>query len=220
MDWKTLVTNEAVSNYLVFGAGLLIGLFVHVTRKHVRNPSVVQLEKQKEISLIELNSDAKDKLKVFYKDKQIRDFHLTVFELRNKSEYTISDIHLKLHLKDTREKQKLYEMLIIDPLEDVRQPPPSISCVIEKTGEHYLSINIPYLNDSKNHKDCLTIRIYSPKPILISRLVGGGKGWAAQFFDRVAFDQNLKRIVKESKSLPELILNAGTASLIRRWRYR
>ena len=45
MDWKTLLTNEAVSNYLVFGAGLLVGLLVHVIRKYVRKPSIIRLDR-------------------------------------------------------------------------------------------------------------------------------------------------------------------------------
>ncbi len=220
MDWKTLLTNEAVSNYLVFGAGLLVGLLVHVIRKYVRKPSIIRLEKQKEISLIELNSDAKERLKVTYQDEPIKEFHLTLFELRNKSEKLIENIRLKLYLDEDNGPQKLYEMVIDDPLEDIRQPAPTISCVVEKTGVHYLSIEVPYLNDSRNHNDSILIRIYSPAPIRTSHLIGGGRGWTARFFDRVAFNQKLDRMVSESKSTGELVLNAGVASLIKRWRSR
>jgi len=78
VDWKELLTNEAISNYLVFGAGLLVGLLLHFGRKFVRKPAVVRLEKQKEDSLIKLSSDAKERLKVTYKDEPVNEFHLLI----------------------------------------------------------------------------------------------------------------------------------------------
>ena len=138
--------------------------------------------------------------------------------MRNKSDSTIENVRLKLYLDEEHGKQTLYEMIIDDPLEDVRQPQASIECVTENSGEHYISIKIPYLNDSKNHKDNLSIRIYSPQPITVSRLVGGGKGWMSAFFDRVAFNQKLDRIIRDSNSSIELIISTGLASIIKRWR--
>lgn len=217
MDWKTLLTNEAISNYLVFGAGLLVGLLVHVIRKYVRKPSIIRLEKQKEVSLIELTSDAKERLKITYQEEIVKEFHLTLFELSNKSDRVIEDIQLKLYLDENQGKQQLYEMVIDDPLEDTRQPSPKISCVVEESGTHYLSIEVPFLNDARNHRDALVIRIYSPKPIHISRLVGGGKGWITQFFDRVAFNHRLERIVRESNSFGKLTVDI-TGLISKRYR--
>ena len=218
MDWKTLLTNEAVSNYFVFGAGLFVGVLIHLIRKFIRKSVVITIEKQKEVSLVEVSSDAKDKLKITYQNEPVKDFHLTLFELRNKSDLLIENINLKLYLDEEHGKQKLYEIIIDDPLEDLRQPPPTVECVVEDKGEHYLSIKVPYLNDFKNNKDSLTIKVFSPQPILVSHLVGGGKGWMSKFFDRVAFNKKLDRITRESNSSLDLLANTAIASIMKRWR--
>ena len=218
MDWKNLITNEAISNYFVFGAGLLVGLLIHLFRKFVAKPSIIYVEKQREVTLLKVGHDAKDKLEITYQGEPIKDFHLTLFEIRNKSNALIEDIHLKLYLNDEEGKQKLYEMIIDDPLEDIRQPSPTIQCIVEDSGKHHLAINIPYLNDFKNNKDSLAIRIFSPQPILVSQLVGGGKGWMCKFFDRVSFNQKLERIVRESSSTFDLLANTAITSIMKRWK--
>lgn len=218
MDWTMIVTNEALSNYFVFGAGLLVGVLVHLVRTLVPRPAIVQFEKQREISLIKLSHDAQERLKVTYQDEPIDDFQLTVFELRNKSRRTIEDIKLKLYLDEEGGPQKLYEISIEDPMEDLRVPEPTVACVTEESGEHFLAIRVPYLNNARDHKDILTVKIYSPKPVRVLKLVGGGNGWMTKFFDRVAFNSKLDGIVRESNSTMEFVLNTGIATVLRRWR--
>lgn len=218
MDWKTLLTNEAVSNYLVFGAGLLVGLLLFLARQLNRKPSIIRLEKQQEVSLIEVGRDARDRLKVTYRNEPVQHFHVTIFKLSNKSGTLIEDISLKLYLDEEHGKQKLYEMVIDDPLEDTRKPAPTVECVIEESGQHFLLLKIPYLNDARHNRDSLTIRIFSPEPIIVSRLVGGGKGWMSQFYDRVAFNRRLEQVVGDSNSVSSLVANVLRLSLGRWFR--
>lgn len=195
-----------------------MGLVVHFSRNILRKPSIVTVEKQKEVSLIELSRDAKDRLKVTYQNEPVSDFHLTLLEVRNKSDLPIENILLKIYLSQDRGKQKLYEMVIDDPLEDLRQPPAGIGCVVEDSGAHHLLLSLPWLNDARRDKDGLSIRIFSPEPITVERVVGGGKGWTVRFFDRVAYNKKLESIVRNSTSASDLILNSLNAGLMKKWR--
>jgi len=214
MKYIEILSSDGVSNYVTFIAGLLVATLIALARKYIRKPSVLSLEKLKELSLIELGDDAKERLKVTYRGEPVDCFHLTQFEMRNKSGVTIDNIHLKLYLDKEQGHQKLYEMIISDPLCGVRNPPATIECVIEERGEHYLAIHVPFLNDSKNNKDYLYVQIFSPNPIVVERLVGGGRGWMSSYFDRVEFNRKRDRIIRESSSIADVIANVLASRIV------
>lgn len=203
MDLNSFLTNEAVSNYIVFVAGILIGFLVFVFKELSRTPSIVELEKSKEMVLMEISDDAKSRLSITYEGEIVDSFHQTVFLLRNKTGKTIEDIKLKLYIDNSVRPQKIYEIIIDDPLENLRTPKPEVNCLVENDNRHYLLIIVPYLNDFRNENDVLTVKVYSPEPINVDKLIGGGKGWMSKFLDRVEFNNRIEGIAKESKSSTE-----------------
>ncbi|MCP4112470.1 MAG: hypothetical protein GY749_44245 [Desulfobacteraceae bacterium] len=208
MDWKAFLTDKAISNYIVFIAGLIVGLLVHLFKNIFKKPDLVELEKQKETSLISLSDEARDRLIVTYEDQPVHEFHQTLLEIRNKADKAIEDVELKLYLDTKNAPQKLYEIKLEDPLEELRISKSEVKCVVQETGEHFIRISFPFINSYKRNKDQILLKIYSPKPIKIIRLVGGGKGWNSKFFDRVEYNEKLDRILRNSPSFPELIVKS------------
>jgi len=208
MDWKEFLTDKAISNYIVFLAGLLVGLLGHVIKNLLKKPDLIEVEKQKETSLISLSDEAKDRLNITYDEQPVKEFYLTLFGFRNKADKAIENVELKLYLDTEYGQQKLYEMKFEDPLEDLRTSKSEVKCVVQESGEHFLRIQFPFINCYKLNKDEILLKVYSPKPIKAIRLVGGGKEWNSKFFDRVEYNEKLERMVRNSSSVGNLIASS------------
>jgi hypothetical protein len=54
-------TNEAISNYIVFAAGIIVTVIAFVVRSYIqkKKPSIVLVEKEREVSLLDIAPEAR-----------------------------------------------------------------------------------------------------------------------------------------------------------------
>lgn len=215
MIWEDLISNEALSNYVVFLLGLVAAGSISLARRLWKKGDLVEVERQATASLLELSDRARERLEITYEGRSIDSFHETQFSLPSRASKVIEDIELKLELDPAR-RQDLYEISVEDPLGGTGRPPVSVECVVEEGDSHHLHINISFLNLYREHKDEVAIRVYAPFEVTAVRAYGGGRGWSARYIDRVAYNERLETLVRESSSWADLLLRASVAGIMRR----
>ena len=219
MGWRAILSDSVVSNYVIFGLGLLVGLAVHVWRVVFKRASIIEVVKQREIDLITMSDEAREKLKIKYEDKTVESFYLTSFEVRNRSGHTIENIYIKILFEPPNVSPEIYEVGIEDPIGDARNPAADVKVEgLFGLGNFQFSLKIPFLNDRRVEKDLVVMNVYSPKPLVVEKVEGGGRGWMSRYKDNVAYNERLDRFVKDAKGPFDLAVNLTLAGILRRWR--
>ena len=117
MDW---LMNETYSNYLIFLLGLIIGLITEVVRARLQKqkPSIIQVEKERDTSLISISPDVRSQLEVTYsgkESKKINELHQITLVITNTGDNPIQNIEFRILLSDT-DTDDLLDVDIEDPL--------------------------------------------------------------------------------------------------------
>jgi hypothetical protein len=215
MNWRYWLSNEAVSNYIVFALGLLTAAVAFLAKKLWAKPDIVEVEREASVSLLNLEERARQRLKITYEGREVDSFHETTFRIRNRASRVLEDIELRL-VFDPKVRQDLYDVTIEDPLGSSRTSSTSVKCTVEDDGSHYLHIKVPFLNPYQKYKDEIAIRLYAPLQVVALAVVGGGRGWAGKFFDRVAYNEKLTRLIRDSSSISELVARVALSGFLRR----
>jgi len=221
MDW---LMNETYSNYLIFLLGLIIGLITEVVRARLQKqkPSIIQVEKERDTSLISISPDVRSQLAITYlgkialsgrASKKINELRQVTFSITNIGDNSIQNIEFGINLSDTN-TEDLLDVVIDDPLYDNRDIKHEFRYTPE--GDIGLRIIIPFLNPYKPHSDTIKAQIYSSKAINTKGVLGGGLGWSVRYFDRVAYNAKLEKIMAKSSSPLESIFLRTVARLIAR----
>ncbi len=208
MNWQEFLTNEAISNYFVFLAGLVVGLILHFGRRLFRRRSVVEIVKQEEEDLLKIGDDARRHLDIKHQGRPVENFVRTKFHVLNKTSSPIDHIDLNLFLVEPTRSPAVYELHVQDPLGEIRSKASSVEIMGDiGSADLRLRIALPFLNDNRFEKDRLVINVYSPEPIRVDRLEGGGKGWMTKYFDKVSYNEGLRSVMTRSGSPYALIVN-------------
>lgn len=201
-DW---LTNEAISNYIV---GIIIGIFIPLGLWFLRTtvfrpaPSVIRVVRFSESSLLDIAPDAHDRVQIVFQSQPVTTLHQLVLVITNSADKPIENVVITCRFRRATATEP-YELALDDPLENIR-PQPSIGQTAN--GEIVaIQLTIPYLNPKKDHGDQLKLVVYSPSPISVEGVVGGGVGWSTRYFDRVAVVERIQLQFTESSSLIESI---------------
>ena len=204
MNWQQLLTNEAVSNYIVFGAGLVVGLLIWATRTWMlpKPKSKVRVEKVDEASLIDVAPEARSRVVITYNGRPIDTFHQATFFISNRGDEVIDDIELGIRIDEAAE---ILDKVLEDPMGERREANASIS----NTNSN-LQITIPFLNPDRPYKDRVVLKVYSPYALSVANLTGGGRGWTVEYADRVAYNKTMANLVGETPTTAwEFLVAAG-----------
>ena len=91
MNLENLLTNEAVSNYIIFLAGLVIGFIVFLIRTYIyrTKPKLLKFISRNQTSVFDVNPKVRSDLEVKYKTILIESLYLSTFTLHNTSDETL-----------------------------------------------------------------------------------------------------------------------------------
>ncbi len=192
------LTNEAISNYIVFFLGLMAGLVAEIirTRLQKRKPSVIEVQKEDELSLISISPEARKRLQVTYSQKEsklINELQQVTLRIKNTGEQPIQDVEIGIVFENA-ESESLLEIIVEDTLWNSRNSKHELRYTPD--GDLGVWIYTSFINPQKEHKDIITVQIYSSKTVNIKTVVGGGIGWSAKYFDKVAYNAQVESTVQ------------------------
>lgn len=201
MDWKTFFTTEAISNYIIFGAGLISGLCVWAIKTWIlpRPMSKVFIEKVQASSLIDIATEVRNDVVVTYKGSNIGTFHQTILLLSNRGDDIIDNIDIIIKFdKDANILDKALE----DNISSKRKS--DIEILPDKGAIH---VKFDFINPYRPYKDEIALKVYAPKPLGQAVISGGGRGWTVRYADRVAYNDMVTDVLATSNSSAEALLS-------------
>jgi hypothetical protein len=208
---------EAYSNYLVFGAGLIVGLLVAFVRYFFRKRSRIEAARTKQGELFHYSADVADALNISYRGKDVKELHGTELVFRNLGSTTLENIRLHFALFPECERFNFLEFSPGEDADPERRRAISVTTHPFKDGEAPLELFIPYLNGFSDHSDVVTLKIYSDRAVNVARLRGSGVGWSVKYIDKYGLWKNFEtEMVSNSSFLNAAYWTATT--LIKRFK--
>jgi hypothetical protein len=198
-DLKNLLLNEAFSNYVVAIITLLAGAigWMLATILHKRKPSIIRVEKWFEGPTIHMGSEIRDKIQITYEGQPIDNLHHSMLRIMNTGEAPAKDICLYFTLEGLGPDDFLEVTLTnINEVQQLTMNPLGSS-------HQLFTLEIPFLNPWKEHKDYLDVEFYAPKPVTVREVLGNGLGWSAKYIDKA---RPMKRVVD--------VMTSGTSGAV------
>jgi hypothetical protein len=195
-------TNEAISNYITFIAGVIVAIIAFLIRAWLqrKKPSIVLVEKEREVSLLDIAPEARGFLQVTYNNKVVSEFYQTTFRISNRGELPLQNVEVAFSFDNPTDTIAF----VLD------RPTASGQKQVDiETKLHSLTLTIPFLNPQKEHGDYERLQLYSSKPIGNVRIMGSGIGWSTRFVDRVA------QYRERTETIAEIIATLVKATLQR-----
>lgn len=190
------LTNDVISNYIIFVVGLIVGLIVEVIRVRLqkRKPSIIEVQREKETSLISISPEARKRLQIIYSQKEskvINELQQVTLRVENRGEQPIQNVDIGALLANA-DSESLLEVIVEDPLWVNRETESGLRYTPD--GDLVVWMTVSFINPYKDYNDSLKIQIYSSKAIIIKTVVGGGLGWSAKYFDKVNYNEKLEAV--------------------------
>jgi len=185
---NNLFLNEAFSNYVLFILGIVIGIIGWLTVNFLtrRKPQIIEVIKKEQVSLLKIDSQVEQDMKLEYKGKPINSLHRTSLDLFNQGEETIKDFTLTIQTNTSDLQNEVLEKLVVDSSGNEIQ-----DASVLLSGKN-IEITIKFLNPFKQYRDQLRLYIFSSNPIKIKDAKGRGAGWGAAYFDQVEYEKELE----------------------------
>jgi hypothetical protein len=220
MDWLTWLKNEAISNYLTFLLGVLVTVVGGAISKIInrKKPSIIQVAKLFESSLIDIHPRIREKLTITYDDLPIDSFHEVQFMIQNLGNSPIEDIRLVFAIDGLGDisflevvfssVERIEEFTVFSPSdtgEGTRVEASEVQQGIQIDPTEYydpvaldpdaFSVYLPFLNPRKVYEDYLGVTIYAPKPLKVKGVVGKGIGWTTKYVDTASYYESAVRVL-------------------------
>ena len=183
MDWFSLITTEAISNYIVFGFGIIFGIIGWLIVRWItrERPTRIKLFKVNENSLIKINPEVKEDVSIRFRGQEVVSAFLTKFRLQNSGSGVIDDLKIVVNF----EEAEIFDVIIDDTI------PQRLNSMKKNVTDSALQLTLPFLNPHKLYKDIVWIRVFSSNPIVVKKVKGGGRGWMVEYFDIVEIQSEL-----------------------------
>jgi hypothetical protein len=166
----TLLLNEAVSNYVVFALGIVVGVIGWLIVNFIsqKKPQIIEVIKKEQVSLLKIDSQVEKDIKLEYKGHLITSLHRTALSLFNKGEETSNDLTFTIQTDTPDLQNEILDKVIVDASENEVK-----DASILLSGKNF-EITIKFLNPFKRYRDQLTLYIFSSNPLKIKDAKGRG----------------------------------------------
>ena len=211
MNWSELLKNEAISNYLVFGLGIIVGVIGWMITQYLsrKKPQVIEVVKVDEISVLEVNSNVKQDIKIEYKGNPVQSLYRTAYHIFNRGEQIIDSIKLEIDIEDQTQDNLLYSVII----DDSGNPFPGATSnfQVATTGKKEIIVNLDFLNSYSAHKEKIILDVYSSSPFQTLTATGRGRGWSVKYVDQIKYSQSIE--ISIASLIVEMPLGKFTGAL-------
>jgi hypothetical protein len=191
---KGLLLNEAFSSYVVFIAGIVAGIVGWLVVNYLsrKKPQIIEVLRKESVSMLEIDSQIRDDIKVEYKGKAIGRLHRTSFDILNRGETPVTDFNLSINTQSINLEHTTLGLLLVDPGgREVQDASVSIS-------NKDISVSIRFLNPFIFYRDRLTLFVFSADPLEVTDARGRGLGWGVAYFDQLGYEKELSGILVTS----------------------
>jgi hypothetical protein len=195
-DWIQWLTNEAISNYIVFIAGIIVGIMGRLIAQRLtrKRPSLIRVEKSFQGQLVSIDAEVKDKLQVTYDGRPIDELYQAIFTVNNTGDEPIEDIEITFYLQGFEEHDFLEAVLTnAEEIQKIKVSPlgPDFNA---------FAIHLPFLNPRRKYEDYLGVTLYAPKPLTVKAVTGKGYGWGTKYVDKAEYIDRVARAIIERTS--------------------
>jgi hypothetical protein len=209
---KKLLLEEAISNYIVgiiaVATGAIGWIFSRIVNR--RKPSIIQVAKLFESSLIDVHPRIREKLAITYDNLPIDGFHEVRFMIQNLGNIPIENVRLVFAIDGLSDisflevvfssVESIEEFTVLNPSDtgegatveasevqqDIQIDPTKYYDPVALDPDAF-SVYLPFLNPRKVYEDYLGITLYAPKPLKVKGVVGKGLGWTTKYVDATSY---------------------------------
>lgn len=196
MNWSEFLKNDAISNYIVFALGIVAGTLGWAITQYIsrKKPQVIDVVRVEETSVLEVDSNVKQDIKIEYKGNPVQSLYRTSYHVFNRSESTIDNIQLEIHIDDKIQNDVFYSVI----LDDSGKPLPGATTSniqAATTNKHEILVNLNFLNPYSGYKEKMTLDVYSSNPLQTLTARGRGRGWNVKYFDQIKYSEDINVII-------------------------
>lgn len=191
---NNILLNEAFSNYVVFIAGIAAGVagWIAVNYLSRKKPQIIEVLRKESASMLEIDSQIRDDIKVEYKGKAIGKLNRTSFDILNRGESPVTDFNLSINTRSIDLEHTTLGLLIVDP--SGREVQDASVGIVNKD----INATIGFLNPFRLYRDRLTLYVFSTDPLEVTEARGRGLGWGVAYFDQLGYEKELSGILVAS----------------------
>lgn len=191
---EQLFTSEAISNYVVFALGILVGIIGWAVSRYLnrKRPREIRLLRVEEKSLLEIPQELQKKVIVKYGDRQTSSIYTTKFEIYNASENMIENIDFIVNFNEA----KILDSVINDTIKNRTKDTPGSTHRIYFETNGNLRVELPYMNSKRLYDDIVTVEILTEEKLAVTDFQGGGRDWRGTYVDLVGLENKLETELK------------------------
>jgi hypothetical protein len=192
MNWSEFIKNEAISNYIVFALGILVGVVGWAITQYVsrKKPQVIDVVRVEEASVLEVDSNIKQDIRIEYKGNPVQSLYRTVYHFFNRGESTIDNIRFEIHVEDQTQNNVLYSVILDDSGKPLSGATTS-HIQAATTSKQEIVVNLDFLNPYSGYKEKITLDVYSSSPFQTLTARGRGRGWNVKYFDQIKYSEDI-----------------------------
>ncbi|MGJ5632526.1 hypothetical protein [Nostoc sp. CALU 1950] len=190
MNWSEL-KNEAISNYIVFVLGVIVGVLGWIITQYIsrKKPQVIEVVKGEETSVVEVDSNIKQDIKIEYKGNPVQSLYRTAYYILNRGESTIDNIKFEIQIEDQTQNNVLYSVILDDSAKPLLGATTNVQTVT--VGKQEILVNLDFLNPYSGYKEKITLDVYSSSPFQTLTARGRGRGWNVKYFDQIKYSEDI-----------------------------
>jgi len=169
--------NEAISNYVTFGLGILVTAIIWLIQRWLskKRPRRILVMRTSETSLVSVDSTVNtEDLQITFRGKLATSVYFTKFRIVNDSEEIIDSPKIEIVF----EQGQILEARVVDTLIDRNS-----TNILMLPESQKVSIELKYLNPNRLYKDGPQVQIFSSDRLVVKEVIGGGREWRANYVD-------------------------------------
>jgi hypothetical protein len=188
---NSLWLDDAFSNYVVFIAGMVAGITGWLVVRYIsrQKPQIIEVLRKETVSMLEINSQVRDDIRVEYKSNVIDRLPRTTFDILNRGDTPVTNFSLSIQTQSADLPKATLGHILIDPSGNEVQD--SIIHIHNKD----ISASIKFLNPFRLYRDRLTLYIFTSEPLRVVDARGRGLGWGVAYFDQLGYEKELSGIL-------------------------
>ena len=193
MNWSEFLKNEAISNYIVFALGIFVGTAGWAITQYLsrKKPQVIDVVRIEETSVLEIDSNIKNDIKIEYKGSPVQSLYRTEYRILNRGESAIDNVQFELQIDTQTSNDILYSVILDDSGKPLSGATASTSQVVSTSGKQEIVVNLDFLNPYSGYKEKVLLDIYSSSPFQTQTARGRGRGWTVKYFDQIQYSEDI-----------------------------
>jgi hypothetical protein len=191
MNWPEFFKNEAISNYIVFILGILVGILGWLIAQYIsrKKPQVIGVVKIEEESVLKIDSNVQQDIVIEYKGSPVRSLYRTKYRILNRGESVIDNAQFEIQIALKNGGEILYYAIVDESGKSLSGATASNTQGTARKKE--IQVSLDFLNSYSGYKERVVLDVYSSQLFQTISASGRGRGWTVKYFDQVQYDDEI-----------------------------